>query len=84
MGWFSSKPLPPRELHQLPHRAQQKFANALAQNHRGVLFHGGCNGCVMFEQGLNKTLDGMRYCGGCRYVAAEWELPDRSLKAETR
>ena len=39
-----------------------------------VVFHGGCLGCT--QQHVQK--EGTRFCMGCQYFDADWDLPDLS------
>jgi len=76
---FGGKKRVVRELHELPDAAQKKVIGAVMTN-TAPHFHGGCVACVVRVGGMNTTIDGLRYCSGCCYLDAEWDLPDKSVK----
>lgn len=43
-----------------------------------IRFHGGCEECTQQEQ------NGVRFCKGCQYFAADWQLPNLNNRPSTK
>ena len=50
----------------------QRCSHSVPPRYKSTLYHGGCLGCS------RRQMYGDRYCDGCQYKEADWDLPDLS------
>lgn len=65
----------------LPEKAQSAISQAVADG-TGVIFHAGCTPCVVSLGNMNTSIEGLKYCLGCRYMQADWSLPNKGINNE--
>lgn len=60
-----------------PDQIKRDIKHVIENGYKARLpLHGGCLKCVAQE------LHGLSFCVGCRYSFAEWDKPDKSIKAK--
>lgn len=66
---------PKQELSKGTKKAVKEAFQVTGQLH----YHGGCVDCYFRTTRINMTIEGIKYCSGCMYMCANWDLPDKGI-----